>query len=55
MANVWHGSVRTKLTNLELETEIEFLDVHGVPRRRRPLMTARSLALTRSHRYRVLQ
>ena len=25
VANVWHGSVHTKLTNLELDTEIEFL------------------------------
>ena len=25
VANVWHGSVHTKLTNLELATEIEFL------------------------------
>jgi hypothetical protein len=25
VANLWHGSVHTKLTNLELDTEIEFL------------------------------
>lgn len=25
VANPWHGSVHTKLTNVELDTEIEFL------------------------------
>ena len=33
----------------------EPVTIHCVPRPRRPLLAARSLALTRSHRYRVLQ
>jgi hypothetical protein len=28
IANAWHGSVHTKLINLELDTEIEFLTYH---------------------------
>ena len=28
VANPWHGSVHTKLINLELETEVEFLTYH---------------------------
>jgi hypothetical protein len=28
VANAWHGSVHTKLTNRELDTEIEFLTYH---------------------------
>jgi hypothetical protein len=31
VANVWHGSVHTKLTNLELDTEIEFLTYTAFP------------------------